>query len=341
MKGQRARVVVVGGGIRGSMFAAALQQNPGSELVAICEPRDRVRQQLSQQLGVPGYADLDTLLTACSGLDAAVVATPDPAHADPVVRCARAGLDLLIEKPLATTTEDAEAILQAIESAGVRAVVGFENRWNQQFLQVHRELSSGERGRVVHQVSNLNDTVFVPTQMLSWAGDSSPAWFLMPHSLDLTMWLSGARPVEVFARGVRRVLPALGVPTWDTVTASFLMSDDSVVVLNSSWVLPTSMPSVFDFRHELHTDTTSYQLAISPSGITRYDAQRGDWVQLGVHERRGRLRGIPIDMLDDFVDLLNGQDLDLPDARHGLLVTRSIVAVHASLDSGRPETIPG
>lgn len=336
-----ARVAVVGAGIRGSMFARALQQNPAAELVALVEPSQRTRTGVGDELGVPAYADVVELLERHDDLTGAVIATPDFAHREAAVRCAGAGLDLLIEKPLATTSEDAEAITAAVEAAGVRAVVGFENRWNEKFSEVRRQLASKEHGRVVHQVSNLNDTVFVPTQMLSWAGDSSPAWFLMPHSLDLSMWLSDAVPVEVFARGVQRVLPALGVPTWDAVTASFRMSDDSVVVLNSSWVLPTSMPSVFDFRHEVHTDTTTYQIEISPSGVTRYDADRGSWLQFGVrtHERTGRLRGVPIDMVDDFVELLNGGDLDLPGVRHGLTVTRSIEAVHASLASGLPETI--
>ncbi|MVA77779.1 gfo/Idh/MocA family oxidoreductase [Auraticoccus sp. F435] len=334
-----ARVAVVGAGIRGSMFARAIQQNPTAELVALVEPAESTRTRVAQQLQIPVYADVAELLERHPDLTGAVIATPDPTHRAPAVACAEAGLHLLVEKPLATTGEDAEAITAAVERAGVQAVVGFENRWNERFAEVRRQLASKEHGRVVHQVSNLNDTVFVPTEMLSWAGTSSPAWFLMPHTLDLTMWLSDAVPVEVFARGVQRVLPALGVPTWDTVTASFLMSDGSVVVLNSSWVLPTSMPSVFDFRHEVHTDTTSYQIEISPSGVTRYDAERGSWLQFGVHERSGRLRGVPIDMVDDFVDLLNGADLDLPDVRHGLTVTRSIEAVHASLASGRPEPI--
>ncbi|RCK69351.1 gfo/Idh/MocA family oxidoreductase [Desertihabitans brevis] len=336
----RVRVAVVGAGIRGSMFARALQQNPDAELVAVCEPVERTRAAAAAALGVPVCADVEELLTRFADeLTAVVVATPDFAHRDVAVRCAEAGLHLLVEKPLATTVEDAEAITLASERAGVHAVVGFENRWNERFAEVRAQLAGGGQGRVVHQVANLNDTVFVPTQMLSWAGASSPAWFLMPHTLDLTMWLSDAVPVDVFARGVKRVLPGRGVPTWDVVTASFAMSDGSVVVLNSSWVLPTSMPSVFDFRYEVHTDTTSYTVDISPSGVTRYDAERASWLQFGVHERAGRLRGVPIDMVDDFVALLGGADLDLPGARHGLLVTRSIVAVHESLETGRPVPI--
>jgi predicted dehydrogenase len=333
-------VIVVGAGIRGSMFARAIDQNPLAELVAICEPNAAVRDEVAGALQVRGYADVHEALRAHPEATAAIIATPDFAHREASIACASAGLDLLLEKPLATTSEDAAAICDAVEQAGTRAYVGFENRWNDKFAEVRRQLASGRHGTMVTQVVNLNDTLFVPTEMLSWAAQSSPAWFLMPHSLDLAMWLSGARPVTVFARGVRRVLPRLGVDTWDAVTASFSMSDGSVLVLNSQWVLPASAPSVFDFRYEAHTDTTSYRIDIADTGVTRYGPDRVDWLQFGVTESRGRLNGIPIAMVDDFVDALSGRDADLPDARHGQVVTDAIEAVHQSLATSTPVAVP-
>jgi len=333
------QVVVVGGGIRGSMFAATVQQHPDAALVALCDPSPSVRERNAQTLGVPVYADLHAMLAAHPEATAAIIATPDFAHRDAAVDCASRGLDLLVEKPLATTSDDAEAIRAAADAAGSRVVVGFENRWNQKFIEVRDQLSQGTAGRTVTQVVNLNDTRWVPTSMLSWAAQSSPAWFLMPHSLDLTMWLTGTTPVEVFARGTRRILPGLGVDTWDAVSASFLMSDGSTVVLNSSWVLPESAPSVFDFRYELQAEHTAYHLDISYDGVTRYDPNGVSWLQFGVHERHGRLEGIPIDMARDFIAALNGEPRDLPDAAHGCLVTAAIEGVHTSLAAGLPHTL--
>ncbi|QOR70318.1 Gfo/Idh/MocA family oxidoreductase [Ruania alkalisoli] len=333
------RLAVVGAGIRGAMFARAVSQNPAADLVALVDRAPDLGAERASELGVPAYTGVDELLSRHPEVTAAVIATPDFAHRAAAVRLADAGIDLLIEKPLATTVEDAEAIAEAVERAGVRAVVGFENRWNERFLEVRRQLAGGEPGQVLHQVANLNDTRFVPTEMLSWAGQSSPAWFLMPHTLDLATWLAQAQPVEVYARGVRRVLPALGVPTWDVVTASFTLSDGSLVSLNSSWVMPTSAPSVFDFRHEIHTEAMTYHVEISPSGVTRYAPDGASWLQFGVYERAGRLRGIPIDMIDEFVDVLGGAERDLPDLRQGLAITRSIAAVHESLATGGPVAI--
>jgi len=335
----RPQVVVVGGGIRGSMFAAAVQQHPDATLVALCDPSPAVRERNAQALGVPVHADLQSMLADHPEASAAIVATPDFAHRDVAVTCASRGLDLLIEKPLATTSPDAEAIRAAAQASGSRVVVGFENRWNQKFIEVRDQLAHPTAGRVVTQVVNLNDTRWVPTQMLSWAAQSSPAWFLMPHSLDLTMWLTGTEPVEVFARGTKRVLPDLGVDTWDAVTASFAMSDGSTVVLNSSWVLPETAPSVFDFRYEVQTESTVYHFDISHDGVTRYDPDGISWLQFGVHERHGRLRGVPIDMASDFIAALNGEERDLPDAAYGCRITAAIEAVHASLATGLPQPL--
>ncbi len=321
------------------MFARAVAQHPNATLVAMCEPADAVRERHAQALGIPVYADLDRMLDAHPELTAAVIATPDFAHRGPTVRCAQRGLDLLVEKPLATTSTDAEAIVAAVAAGGARVMVGFENRWNQRFVEVRRQLADPAGGRIVNQVADLNDTLFVPTTMLSWAARSSPAWFLMPHSLDLTMWLSGATPTDAFARGTKRLLPSLGVDTWDAITASFSMSDGSLVVLNSQWVLPVTAPSVFDFRYEVNTETTSFRLGISDTGVTRYDPTGVNWLQFGVYEHHGKLRGVPIDMADDFIAWSAGADLAMPDAAYGLLVTRAVEAVHRSLDTGQPQPL--
>ncbi|HEU4807307.1 MAG TPA: Gfo/Idh/MocA family oxidoreductase, partial [Homoserinimonas sp.] len=199
-------VGVVGGGIRGAMFARAIDENPGARLVAICDQSPRVLEAVTETFQVPTYSAVEEMVAAHPELTAAIIATPDFAHRQAAVACAAAGLDLMIEKPLATTSADAEATIAAAEKSGSRIMVGFENRWNPRFSLVRDRLRSPGAGRVVTQQANLNDTIFVPTRMLSWSARSSPAWFLMPHTLDLAIWLGRAHPVSVYARGSRGVL---------------------------------------------------------------------------------------------------------------------------------------
>ncbi|MBS1906787.1 MAG: Gfo/Idh/MocA family oxidoreductase [Actinobacteria bacterium] len=317
------------------MFARALQEDAAAEVVAICDRSAPVCESAARALGVPGYADVAEMLAAHPELTAAVIATPDFAHREAAVQCARAGLDLMIEKPLATGTDDAEAIAAAAGEAGVRVMVGFENRWNIRFASARELLGSAAESRVTAQIVHLNDTIHVPTRMLSWAGLSSPAWFLMPHTLDLACWIGRTRPVAVYAVGARTVLPEAGVDTWDRVTALFTMADGSHVSLNSSWILPESMPAVFDFRYEIQTASELVHIDGSNNGVLRYDADGAHWPQYGVHEHGGRIEGVPIDMVRDFVRLVRGEDVDVPGLADGLLITEAIAAVHTSLETGR------
>ncbi|QYM64775.1 Gfo/Idh/MocA family oxidoreductase [Microbacterium sp. Se5.02b] len=248
---------------------------------------------------------------------------------------ARAGLHLMIEKPLATEVDDARAILDEAAAAGVRVMVGFENRWNVRYSAVRDRLGVDGDPRISAQIIHLNDTVFVPTEMLSWSAKSSPAWFLMPHSLDLACWIGRTTPVSVYAVGARDRLSDSGIDTWDRVNAIFTMADGSHVALNSSWVLPESMPSVFDFRYEIQSAAHVVHIDGADDGVIDYGADRGQLVQSAVYERAGRIHGVPIDMVSDFVRLVRGEEVEVPDAHDGLLITAAIVAVHTALESGQ------
>jgi len=332
------RIAIIGGGIRGRIFAETTHHHTNAELVAICEPNPDRASQLGGELAVPTFESIDLLLDSGADLDAVVVATPDFAHEGPAVAALEAGLDLLIEKPLATTSEEAQRIIAAAERGGGRIVIGFENRWNPLFRAVREQLQQNGDA-LVSQRALLQDTIHVPTEMLGWAARSSPAWFLMPHSLDMATWLSGAEPVEVYARGVKRVLPSLGVDTWDRVSASFAMSDGSILDLDSGWVQPLGKPSVFEFRFEVETAHEAFVLDIDATGARRATAERTTTVGSPSHDHRGRPVGVAADMMRDFLDAIGGTDLDLPDAAHGLLITRAVEAVHRSLETGAVQTI--
>lgn len=332
------RIAIIGGGLRGRIFAETTRHHPDAELVAICEPNPTRAAQLATDLNVATAASIDELLERGTELDAVVVATPDFAHEQPAVAALEAGLDLLVEKPLATTSEEAQRIIAAAERGGGRIVVGFENRWNPMFQAVRHQVREGDHA-LLSQRALLQDTLFVPTQMLSWAALSSPAWFLMPHSLDMATWLSGAEPVEVFARGVKRLLLSRGVNTYDRISASFAMSDGSILDLDSGWAQPLGRPSVFEFRFEVETEGDSFTVDIDDTGVRHSTAERTSTLGALPHDHRGRPQGPPAAMMRDFLDLVAGADLDLPCTDQGLLITRAIEAVHRSLETGAPEQI--
>ncbi|MFI6831803.1 Gfo/Idh/MocA family protein [Kribbella sp. NPDC050241] len=322
---------IVGAGLRGRLFAEALQAQPDVTIVGLAEPSAKVAEDARDATGLPVTASHSELLEKFDP-DAVIVATPDFAHRQIAVDVAEAGKHLLIEKPVATTSDDAHAIAAAVHRAGVRCLVGFENRWNPHVVQAKAAMASV--GEPITASATLSNSFFVPTTMLSWAAQSSPAWFLMPHTVDLVLWLTGSKPVSVSAVGSRGVLAKRGIDTWDVVHALLTFDDGSTATLSSAWTLPDAGDGIVDFRFQVIGTEGSVTADLSHQGLTVVsDKYRSAWPVSG---RIGRSQvGPAVWMVQDFAaGLVDGGDLG-PGIDHGVLVTEIICAIEQSITTGQ------
>ena len=322
---------IVGAGLRGRLFAEALKAQPDVTVVGLAEPSAKVAGEAARATGLPVTASHSELLKRFDP-DAVIVATPDFAHREVAVDVAEAGKHLLIEKPVATTLDDARAIAAAVHSSGVRCLVGFENRWNPHVVQAKAAMES--LGEPITASATLSNSFFVPTTMLSWAARSSPAWFLMPHTVDLILWLTGRKPVSVSAVGSRGVLAKRGIDTWDVVHALLTLDDGSTATLSSAWTLPDAGDGIVDLRFQVIGTEGSVTADLSHQGLTVVsDKQRSAWPVAG---RIGRSQvGPAVWMVQDFAaGLVDGGDLG-PDIDHGVLVTQIICAIEESITTGQ------
>lgn len=323
------RVGIVGAGLRGRLFARALAGR--AQVVGFAEPSKAAAED-AREAGFATYSDHRELLSE-QRPDAVVIATPDFAHRQAALDAAHAGAHLLVEKPLATSVADAEAIAQAVRQAGVQCMVGFENRWSPHFVALAGAMADGRVGRPISQSITLSNTLHVPTQMLSWSASSSPIWFLQPHATDLAYWLSGAGPVSVFARGHRGVLAERGIDTWDVVHVSIGLDDGGLVDITSAWILPESAPSVADFSYQLISDKGSATVNLGDQGLSiAHRTYESVWPLDGAIN--GEPIGIAAWMVQRFVrDLEAGVDVS-PGLDEGLRVTATLDAVEQSLQRG-------
>jgi len=117
-----ARIGLVGCGFMGRLHAAALAQSAGAAFVAAFDADPAAAARTAEAHGTRACTSLDELLAM--DLEGVVVATPDHAHRESVVRAAQAGLGVLVEKPLATRLDDADAMIAATDAAGVPLLVG-------------------------------------------------------------------------------------------------------------------------------------------------------------------------------------------------------------------------
>lgn len=325
-------VGIVGGGIRGRMYAQSLHGFPDVRVRAVCDLNPQAAQKVADEFGLASFTDHRTMLER-AGLDAVIVATPDFAHREVAVDAAASGAHLLIEKPLATTAEDCAAISDAVQRAGVQCMVGFENRWNPAIRRIHDLSASGELGDVLTQNILLSNTYYVPTTMIPWAAKSSPAWFLMSHTVDAAVWVANKRVTSVFASGSRGCLAELGVDTWDVIHALLAFDDGTTANLTSTWVLPDSSPSVVDFQYKTVGTKSAVDVDLQDHGI-RHAGEAYKWPGLLGGEIDGRLQGPPTWMVQSFVTRLNAGEPVGPGLEQGALVTDIVLAVLESLRTG-------
>ena len=107
-------VAVVGAGIYGINHVNAYTWNPNTNLVAVCDLNKEITDRIAEQYNVKTYNDVNEMLDN-EEIDAVSIATPDAFHMDPALAAIRHGKPILVEKPLATTSEDAKKILAEAE----------------------------------------------------------------------------------------------------------------------------------------------------------------------------------------------------------------------------------
>lgn len=321
---------IVGGGIRGRLFHQALQGFEDITVSGIVDSSPAVRETVRTELPVPVFDDLDAIL---DGTDGVIVATPDFAHFDLTSRLLEAGIPVLVEKPLTTCVSEARTLAALAADRGVEVFVGFENRWANVYRQAAASIEQGAIGAVRSIYGRLSDRREVPMSMLSWAASSSPAWFLMPHTLDIALWLTGSRVESVVAEGTRGVLAGLGVDCLDSVSAIFRLESGAMVVLESSWALPDAYPSLVDFKIEVLGGDGSI-LMDNTSQMLQTITSRVDQPRTLGSSNAGRMHGPAAWMVQSFARKVSGMDESLPTIDDGVHVTEAIAAVHQSLESG-------
>lgn len=143
MKAGRVRVGVIGVGLMGRRHAENLRWHvPEAELVAVADADLALARRVADELGVLACASVDKLL-AREDVRAVLIASPSRFHAEQAVAAARAGKDVLLEKPIAHSLADADRVIAAMREAGVRLQLGFQRRYDAAYLEAKRLIASG------------------------------------------------------------------------------------------------------------------------------------------------------------------------------------------------------
>jgi UDP-N-acetyl-2-amino-2-deoxyglucuronate dehydrogenase len=196
-------------------------QVAGARLAAVCDVRFDRAQEFGARFGVPAFDSMAEMLRA-PGIDVVSILTPSGMHAEHAVTVARSRRHVVVEKPMALTLVDAEAMIDACDAASVRLFVVKQNRFNVPVVKAREALDSGRFGRLVLgtvRVRWCRDQSYYDHDSWrgTWAQDGGVLANQASHHVDMLTWFMG---------GVKSV-QALGI----TALAKIEAEDTAVATL--------------------------------------------------------------------------------------------------------------
>ena len=338
---EKVRIGVVGLGIMGEQYVRIFDAHPLAAVTAVCTRRRERLDEIGDKYGVGVRLTDFRELVGRPDVDAVCVATPDFAHFEPVKAALEAGKHVLCEKPFTTDLREADELLSlALSRPRQKLQVSFNHRWLSSYYHGYASIRRGDIGRPVAGYARKNDTIYVPTEMIDWAGRTTPTHFLGSHDIDLMRWFFGAEPAEVHAYGAKGVLAGRGIDTYDMIHAQVKFEDGAFATFESGWIYPNSFPSIVD----------SFVEVVGSAGHLHFDRKR-ESIELSTEKQFtypkvflslevfGKLRGAFVECLSDFVDSVVNDGEPKVTAFDGRQVTAVLDAVSRSLESGKAEPV--
>lgn len=334
-------VGVIGAGIIGEQHARVYRELPQTTLIGVVDVNPQRAQKVAEKYGCNWYTNYSELFEQ-EDVRAVSIATPDHLHYDIVVSALKAGKHVLVEKPLTTSLEEARKIVQVVEEQKRILMVNYNNRWATVYQRARALITEGEIGTPVMAYARKSNSIIVPTQMLSWARNSSCVHFLATHDIDMVRWLfDEPNAVEVYAVAYEKILRSKGIATPDGVQAIVRFENGAVATFESAWIYPSSYPTL----------TESYLHILGDLGVIQIDRREENLILANKKgfsfprtclggEIDGQLRSSFRYALEHFVSSVIEGRRPATDGKTALKVVEIAVAIHLSIKEGRPLKLP-
>ncbi|MGD0582270.1 MAG: Gfo/Idh/MocA family oxidoreductase [Bacteroidales bacterium] len=194
---------IIGCGKVARIHAAALIAVSKSAFTAVCGRDEKKTLDFAAGYGVKAYTDVSEMVRK-EKLDMVIICTPHPAHRDPAVEALNAGANVLIEKPMASSLGDCDAILSAAREAGKQISVVSQRRFYAPCLRLKKAIDSGKIGKpalgTVFMFGWRNEAYYNSDPWRGkWKGEGGGVLVNQaPHQLDLLQWFMNGEIDELY-----------------------------------------------------------------------------------------------------------------------------------------------
>ncbi|BDG74029.1 Gfo/Idh/MocA family protein [Roseomonas fluvialis] len=236
-------VGIIGVGWVGGVRANALADHPQVRALHICDIRqDRLAEVAGQTRPTSAVEDYRRLLENPDIDMVYVCTTPESTHY-PITRdVLLAGKHVMVEKPLAQTTAEADDLIAIANRQGLKLSVGYSQRFNPRFAYVRKAIQEGMIGEPVTCLVSRNVTRELGTKVTGRTR-LSPAAMEATHDIDFLMWcLQPRKPIRVFSQASGKYMKQFS-ETLDHQWVMITMDDGTTVNVGAGWILPLGYPN--------------------------------------------------------------------------------------------------
>ncbi len=328
---------VIGTGLIARTNVAALMRTGRVNITALCNRTGQKAKDFARDLSldVPIYTDYMTMLDK-EKLDASLICTPHAQHSDQFIACAKHGLNVMIEKPLATAGDECRQIIAARDRYGIRAAVCHTQRYLPQ-LRLARKLMT-EQAAIWGKLRHICDTVNI-----HYFHDKRPAWFFDPvqagaglllthgsHQLDRVHLLSGCQSSLVFA-SIEALAAYPGLDSGYQIMGT--AGSISYCVSCAGYQVPHTSDIRLDFER------CSMQIVLFSNGLEEEGVWLGDRDGYRCVENPFEQEDAYLTQFTAMLDLLEGKPSDAPTLEEAAAVNFTLDAAMRSSSQGKAQGV--
>lgn len=346
---------VVGGGIWAHHHMNAVRDLEGegkARLVAMCARTQETVGRMTEEYGIEGTTNYLDLIGR-DDIHAISIVTPDHLHREMAVAAMEAGKHVIVEKPMDLTVEGCEEMIRVARKNNVLLFVDFHKRYDPMHQKARELILEEKLGKIQYGYAYMEDKIVVPRDWFpKWAANSTPFWFIGVHQVDMLRWSLNSEVSKVSGHGFKGKLQSLNIDTYDSVHAQLEFENGAVFSVDISWILPDNFEAVVNqgVRFigsegilELDTQDRGFRGCLGSDSTQTYNVNsyHRSKTTRGVYHHSGYFIAPIKDFLCLVNFLMNGGSLeeipeDYPTGEDGLEATRIALAVHQSIEQGRP-----
>ena len=235
---------IIGLGWFGEKHAEALSNVANVNIHSVCTRTEDRLAEVGDRFGVENrYTDYHEML-ANPDVDSVSITTMWDQHAEPTLAALAAGKHVFLEKPMASTVEDCDKIVDAAKASDAFFMVGHICRFNPRYAAAKAEIAAGKIGKIISMYARRNLPCWVGASVLDKIG---PIIGDGVHDTDLMLWFSESKVVSTYAQTVQfrdHANPDLG-------QVMYRLENGASCILESVWCLPDTTPFQIDERLEV------------------------------------------------------------------------------------------